>query len=194
MEKRLLISFVFLAIGWMPGTSLLGQSGSKQVQDQKPYNISSRIHLQQGTNRGYLVVQMELAKGNYVYSLTQKGDIPATKIKVKKSSQFRQLDQFHPDRPAKVIQDDPIFGQRVEKHMGKIQFFAPIEVAGGVTVSDISVEVELEGQVCSDEGYCLPIRGSVVRGKFAGYFQRPVASTASRSGPRTTVNSGTVRR
>lgn len=139
---------------------------------KKPYVLTSRIHLQKNSNRGYLVVRVEMAKGNHIYSLTQKGDLRPSKLTVTKSNQFGLLGQFAPDRPAEIIKNDPTFKQQVEKHKGVVQFFAPIEIAPGLSPDKLAPEVTFDGQVCSSENFCMPIMGEKVKGKFAGYFER----------------------
>lgn len=152
-----------------------GQSAATAQQQpvpnaNQPYLLSSRLHLQMGTNKGYLVVRVDLADGSYVYSLTQKGDARPTKLTVTPSTKFRLLGAFAPDRAAEVAADDTSKAP-LEKHRSMIQFFAPIEVAPGTDVSSLTAEVVLDGQVCTAENFCMPIMGEKVAGKFAGYFQ-----------------------
>ena len=160
---------------------------AKAAKDNKPYKITSRIHLQKGANKGYLVVQVELAKETYIYSLTQKGNIPPTKIQVAPSAQFRLTGTFNPDRPATVIEHDPVMNERVEKHKDKIQFFAPIEIAAGQDVATIIADVTFRGQACTNQGFCMPIPGAKAQGKFASYFER----TAEAQGNSQSANNGT---
>ncbi len=150
----------------------------------QPYLLSSRLHLQNGTNKGYLVVRVDLVKGSHIYSLTQKGDVRPTKLTVTPSSEFRLLGGFTPDRPAEVTVDDSKKNSTIEKHQTMIQFFAPIEVAPKTDISTLKTEVVFEGQVCTAENFCMPIMGEKVAGKFAGYFDDKNTSsegTSSRS-------------
>ncbi|MDG1875579.1 MAG: protein-disulfide reductase DsbD family protein [Mariniblastus sp.] len=130
------------------------------------------MHLQSGTNRGYLVLRVDLMKGSHIYSLTQKGEIRPTTISVAKSPRFRLLGGFVADRVAEVTKHDPVFNQRVEKHKNQVQFFVPIELAPGAELADISAEVSINGQVCTSQNICMPILGETVKGRFAGYFER----------------------
>lgn len=174
------------------GNQSTGQSPrqQKQLKNDKPYQLTTRIHVQKGTNKGYLIVQADLKKGSYVYSLTQAGDIPPSKLSVANSKQFKMLAGFSPDRPATVVKNDPLFQQRVEKHKDKVQFFAPIEFAAGVNPEGVVAQVTFNGQVCSDEGFCMPIRDLKLSGKFAGYFQR----SSSQQAKQQSAGSGTLRR
>jgi hypothetical protein len=175
-----------------PGQSSAGTSDSRQTpaaQDKdkkaKPYKVSSRFHLQQGTNTGYLVVKVELAKGNFIYSLNQKSPLRPSKIRVADSQQFQLKSEFKPDRVPIVIENDPVFKQRVEKHKGEIQFFATVEIAPGVDVETLSADVNFGGQVCSEEGFCMPILGANTKGKFAGYFERTAEKRETSQSPST---------
>ena len=156
----------------------------KKTSD-KPYKVSSRFHLQQGSNTGYLVVKVELANDSYIYSLSQTPPLRPSKIHVADSQQFKLKSEFNPDRPATVIENDPVFKQRVEKHEGDIQFFASVEIAPGVDVQTLSAEVNFGGQVCNDKGFCMPILGAKVEGRFAGYFDRSAEKRESSQSPST---------
>jgi thiol:disulfide interchange protein len=141
--------------------------------------MTSRFHLQKGSDKGYLVLRVELDPDFYIYSLTQTGEISPTQIKVAPSRQFRLTGKFNPDRPATIIEKDPIFNHRIEKHKGSIQFFAPIQVAPDVDVSKLTANLSIQGQVCKENGFCMPVMGHKVAGRFAGYFERQAQSQDS---------------
>ena len=148
---------------------------SADLQEPKStYKISARFHLQEGTNKGYLVLQFDLAKGSYIYALTQAGDLPPSKIQVIPSDEFEVTGNFNPDKQPIVEENDPVFNQRVEKHKGKIQFFVPIEVAETVDLAEFQPELVFNGQVCSDMGICMPLRNKSIKANFAGFFERSV--------------------
>ena len=185
-------AFFLTAIVLFSGQHMIGQVLQPQETNQKPvrksknnkpYKVSSRFHLQQGSNTGYLVVKVELAKDSYIYSLSQKSPLKPSKIHVADSPQFELKSEFNPDRPPIVIENDPVFRQRVEKHKGEIQFFASVELAPGVEVETLSAEVSFGGQVCNDEGFCMPILGAKVEGRFAGYFERTAEKRESSQSP-----------
>lgn len=148
-----------------------------QQAKSKPYQISSRIHLNKGTQAGYLVVEVQLAAGRHIYSLTQTSTAQRTTLKMSPNEQIQLTGVFSPDKPALVIENDPDFHQRVEKHTGKVQFFAPIKVAATADLAKLVAEVQFDGQVCSKNA-CMPIRGKKVIGKFAGYFEHKADSTS----------------
>ena len=163
-----------------------------QLNKAKPqeYQLSSRIHLNKGTQKGYLIVEVQLAEGKHIYSLTQAGAIPPTTLKVQPNPQIKITGDFSPDKPATVIENDPVFKQRIEKHTGKVQFFAPIEVAPAADLAKLATQIQFDGQICSQEA-CLPIRSKMISGKFAGYFDStPTASVAKQPATQPQTNSG----
>ena len=141
------------------------------------YKISSRIHLNQGTQTGYLVVEVQIDPGKHIYSLTQGGVVPPTTLKLQPNPQIQLTGVFSPDKPATVIEDDPDFHQRLEKHTGKVQFFAPIKLDPAADLDKLVAQVQFDGQICSELS-CLPIRAKMVTGKFAGYFDSTPASAS----------------
>ena len=141
----------------------------RKEENQKPYKLSTRIHLEEGGTKGYLVVKVELSPSYFVYALKQSGEAPPTKLSVGETKQFKLSGDFAPDISPEVF-DDEYLG-RVEKHAKEVQFFAPIEVASGVDVSKLQYDLSFRGQVCG-ESSCLPVKEKLT-GKFAGYFKRP---------------------
>ncbi len=137
-----------------------------------PCKLTGRFHLQQGTNQGYLVLQCELPPGSYIHSLTQAEELNPTVIRIQPLDGCSVTGTFHPDRPPTVIERDPVFDQRLEKHLGKVQFFVPIQIAEGVDAAELKPRMIFDGQVCSDAGVCVPLNGKVVTASFAGYFER----------------------
>ena len=160
-------------------TEIAQQKLGQQMQQAKtqPYQISSRIHLKKGTDEGYLIVEVQLVAGKHIYSLTQGGSVPPTTLKMSPNQQIQLTGEFSPDKPALVIENHPDFQQRVEKHTGKVQFFAPIKVAATADLAKLMAEVQFDGQVCSKNA-CIPIRGKKITGKFAGYFESQPESTS----------------
>ncbi len=142
------------------------------LNSQNPYRLTARIHLEAGTHQGYFVVQVELAKGTYIHSLFVDEALNPSKIEVRSNGVIRFLDQFESDLPPKVIEQDPVFGKRMEKHYQKVQFFAPISVEVPDQFHKNTIPVLFSGQVCSDQGMCLPIRSKKIEASFSGFFRR----------------------
>ncbi len=184
--KLQLMTLVFLASAIASMTTAKGQTtptarfgdaneawqaaGANETENGEQYKITSQFLILPGTNKGYLVVQVDLAKGYHIYSLTQKGPLKPTQIRVAASDQFQLTSPFRPDRNPKVMEHDPVFGQRTEKHEGSVRFLAPVQIRSGVDVSRLVAEIVLDGQICSENG-CMPINKAKVRAKFAGYIQ-----------------------
>lgn len=176
-----------------------GQPSNAEIQKRRyqareeslPYRLSSRFHIQKGTNQGYVVVRVVMDKDHYIYSLDQKGDLSATSIKAVDEKQFRLKGRFNPDKPAKVIEKDEVLKQRVEKHTGEIQFFAPIELVPGADVKKLTSSLVIDGQVCKEKGYCMPIMNKKIACRFAGYFER---SAKKRESSQSNDSAGNLRR
>ncbi len=149
-----------------------GMQVAPAIETQRPWKLASRIHLEKGTNQGYLVVQLDLDEGYHIYSLSSDGSPSPTRLVALPSKDLRMISKFASDKSPIVIAKDPVFEQRIEKHKGQIQFFASIEVRPGVDLQKLTQEVQLSGQVCSDSA-CQPIRKQAVNAKFAGFFEIP---------------------
>ena len=128
-----------------------------------------------------MILKAEIPEGSYIYSVAQKGDLPASKITVVPSEQFKISGKFEADRTAEITPDDPVFHIRVEKHKKLVQFFVPIEVAGGVDLAKLRPEMKFDGQVCSDSGFCIPIHGQKISAKFGGYFEQQAQKQADKT-------------
>jgi len=144
---------------------------SKEARD--PWKFEGRLHLQKGTNEGYLVLQMDLDQGHYIYSVSPKGSPAPTKISVVDNPSVQTRGVFAPNVPPEVNENDPIFHRRIEKHKDQVQFFVPCQIDANVDFQAAGMPViEFNGQVCSADGVCIPISGQKVTVKFAGFFER----------------------
>ncbi len=153
--------------------------GNPVDPESAPCKLTGRFHLQQGTNQGYLVLQCELPPGSYIHSLTQAEELNPTVIRIQPLDGCSVTGRFHPDRPPIVIERDAVFDQRLEKHLGKVQFFVPIQIAEGIDVAELKPQMIFDGQVCSEEGVCVPLNGKLVTASFAGYFERTAENQTS---------------
>ena len=116
---------------------------TNQQEASAPYKISSRFHVQKGTQTGYLIVKVELPKGSYIHSTTQKAPLRPSKIAVAESKQFRINGKFAPDQLPTVIEKDPVFEQRLEKHMDVVQFFAIVQIAPDANIGIKTLELNI---------------------------------------------------
>jgi hypothetical protein len=137
-----------------------------------PYQLKARYHLEKGTNQGYLILMLDLAPGAYIHSLTLDEDLSPSKISVPTSADYRVGEKFYPDRAPTVVERDPVFERRMEKHFGQVQFFVPLEVRQGVDLQKLQPQLVFDGQVCTADGICIALSKQIVQAQFGGYFVR----------------------
>lgn len=146
--------------------------------------LTGRFHLVKGTRKGVLILKAQIPEGSYIYSVTQQGNPPPSRITVSDSPQFKIAGKFASDRHPKIIEEDPVFHSRLEKHFRLVQFFVPLELAENADPRGLTPEIVFDGQVCSEKGTCMPIRNRKIPAQFAGYFEqqaeKPVDSQNSR--------------
>ncbi len=159
-------------------------AGQTQNEEREPWEFEARLHLEKGTSEGYLVLQVDLDKGHYIYSVGPEGSPAPTKISVVANPSVKTRGVFAPNVPAEVTENDPVFNRRIEKHKGQVQFFVPCQLDPSVDFQAVGMPViEFNGQVCSATGVCIPINGRKITAKFAGFFERENQSAAKTSQP-----------
>ena len=140
--------------------------------------LVGRYRVLEGGTEGELTVEAGVAPSWHVYSLTQLPGGPQTsKLTVAASEQFRLLGPFVAEQPPKVKRYD-FFDVPVEEHDGTVTWTAPIRLAPNVLPHQVTFDVTFEGQICQDDGVCIPISARKVPIKFAG-FSPPVAAQGS---------------
>ena len=160
-----LLSFVFTTMAQTQSAP-----PAQQEQEETEIRFKATYQIEEGTQNGWLVLSVELAPGSYIYSLTQQKNPPPSKIKVTESEHFSLLETFRPDREPVVVEEDPVFGTRVEKHYELVTFFVPLQVAAGIDVEKLAIDLKFHGQVCSEKG-CRPLRDVTVPVDFAGFYR-----------------------
>lgn len=192
IQKNRVVSFRLAILGGLLTclsltTASFAQQGESflQTPDEQELKLTGEFQLEQNTRKGYLVLTAKIPAGNYIYSLTQKGSPPPSKIEIATADTFRVQGTFKPEIQPTVVEKDPIFGGRVEKHKKSLRFFIPLELAERTSPEQLSIRLRFNGQMCSDDGTCMPIRNKIIEAQFSGYFQR----VAQRNG-----ESGNVRR
>lgn len=143
------------------------ETGKPEISE---LTFAGRFHLITGTQRGVLILKAEIPEGSHIYALSQKGSPPPSKIVVTKSNHFQIEGKFSADRNPKIVEFDPIFQGRLEKHYKLVQFYVPIQLTTGIDPAGIHPEIVFDGQVCSDLGVCMPIRGRKIKAVFAGFY------------------------
>ncbi len=153
--------------------AILAFAGNAPIAAQDLPVISASYQIENGSRKGWLIVTVEVPKGCHIYALSQEGEPPPTKIKVAESTTFTLLEEFRSDKKPHVVENDPVFGQRVETYEeGKINLLAPIEIVDGNDLKKLLVDLKFHGQVCSDSG-CKPLFNKPVEVKFAGFYDPP---------------------
>jgi len=153
---------------------------ANQVAAAQPWKFEGRLHLQEGSTEGYIVLQVDLAPGHYIYSVSPEGSPAPTKIEIVPSASVKTSNAFSPDQPPSVTENDPIFQRRIEKHTERVQFFVRCKLDPNADYKLTGMPViEFNGQVCSKDGVCIPIREKRIQVNFAGYFQQEANSQSS---------------
>ncbi len=144
-------------------------SANVQAQENE-LKVSATYQIEEGHRHGWIMMKIEIPKDHHIYSLTQEGNPPPSKVVVAESDQFKLMKAFSSKEKPIVIEHDEVFAQRVEKHEGKITFMAPITVADAADLQNVKFDVKLSGQICSDKG-CRLLK-KPVEVAFAGFYKK----------------------
>ena len=130
-----------------------GKFGSQATAS--PLKASAVIVPASGSQPPVLVVTAAMDNEHWIYSITQErgGPIP-TKIKITESDQFRVGDFEAYDEP-KLGYEESWKDLVGEKHIAGTSWYAPLLLAEGVSVEQLSIQGKLYAQVC-DVNNCLP--------------------------------------
>jgi hypothetical protein len=144
-----------------------------QLWAQELPKIEGSYQIERGTHKGWLIVRVDIPEGCHIYSLTQEGTPPPTRLTLAETKSVELLEKFRSDKKPHVVEHDPIFEQRVESHgAGKVSFLAPMRVAEGENLENLTLDLRFHGQVCSDAG-CKPLFDHPVKVNFGGYYDPP---------------------
>lgn len=149
----------------------LGFATLNPVVAQDDFKIEGTYQIEKGQRHGWLILKVNIPEGFHIYALTQEGSPPPTKIKLAESDAFEVMQKFKANKEPKVVEHDPVFEQRVEKYVGKVALLAPIKIADGVELDDVTFDLKITGQLCSDTG-CQMFRNKQVEIDFAGYYEK----------------------
>jgi hypothetical protein len=143
-----------------------------QDAEPSPLELTACYEVSEDGNSGRIVVRAALQPGHHIYSLTQRGTPPPSRLDIEESNQFWLSQLFRPDRPPTIIEQDATFGGRVEKHYGVVEFVAPIGMAAGEPPERLQISLTFNGLVCRDEGSCMPLMNWPVAVPFAGRYKK----------------------
>ncbi len=127
------------------------------VLGEAPVQVQAQLVPSAQSGQVVLQVQVRMAPGWYIYSLTQpKGGPVASSIRVQLPEGAKLLGPFGPDRPPQVKQD-PIFGNLpVETHSGEVLWQAPLELPSGTKVEQLVISGAVRLQACTKQRCELP--------------------------------------
>jgi suppressor for copper-sensitivity B len=139
-----------------PLNGLLDTGGDTSGREIK---LSARFVLDESRVQGVLQVRAQLAPRWHVYSLTQPTGIgapKASKIIVTESESFRILGDFTPDKPPTSKKLEYV-SVPLEEHSDDVIWSARIQISKGVDVNQLVIQGELDGQICEEDGVCIPL-------------------------------------
>ena len=143
--------------------------------------LSGRFQMLTGSREGRLSLTAESEAGWHIYSITQQDGGPQrSKIAVDPSPDFELAGSFQADQPPQVKQYE-FFKVPVEEHPGTVTWTAPIKLAEGVDPQKLMVRMLFSGQVCQDDGVCIPISNREVMAAFAGELAAPPSAEGYRA-------------
>lgn len=176
------LSLVFINPSWAQQTDppAIGNAALAPLAESETNSdlkISARYYLIPNKREGFVIVRFQVPANHHIYGVHQPKDAPQTRLELSSVEGVRLTGAFRPDKKPKVKKDDPVFGMTIVEHSGDVQFYAPIAIPEGFDVRRDALQVKVNGQMCSDEGYCLPIMGRKVAIPFAGYYQRQAEQT-----------------
>jgi hypothetical protein len=177
MKGALLLACTAIALSAGPSTTAQAQSlspmkfnaGAPDVKPAAPYQLDAWIAVDPKANRGILVVRAIMNRDGYLHALTQDG--PArTRLEVAVHEGFEIDGIFRPSVEPKVIENDPVLNERIEKHYESVDFFLPIKIAANQNPEDLKIKVRVNGQVCIDNSSCIPVRDKILVAEFGTYL------------------------
>jgi hypothetical protein len=155
---------------WMVVFGMFGTAAGQEEDDVSgPIQLSAKYQIEKGTRNGRLVVQCAMPDGAHIYSLDQATPPGPTKFKIGESEAFRMTGKWSANRDPEVIEHDPVFETRIEQFDGKVAFTAPLEIDADADLKQLSIELALTCQVCTDSN-CVPIRNRKIEVEFGGFF------------------------
>ena len=176
------LALIFISPSWAQQTEppAIGSSAfAPRVASEtdSELRISARYYLIPNKREGFVIVRFQIPANHHIYGVHQPKDAPQTRLELSSVEGVRLTGAFRPDKKPKVKKDDPVFGMTIVEHSGDVQFYAPIAIPEGFDARRDAMQVRVNGQMCSDEGYCLPIMERKVPIPFAGYYQRQAEQT-----------------
>lgn len=158
--------FVFVfALADAPSALAQSRSIEDLAAPSNPYTIVAWISPGHTPDECFVAVAFDLSPGHYLYALTQTGGL-ATTLEVAVDNQMRIAGPFYSSEPPQRVARDPLLNIPVEKHTGRIVFYLPLTISGHWQPNELSIPIRVNGQVCSANGMCIPIRNRVMEARW----------------------------
>lgn len=161
---------VFLVI------AITGIFASKHALAADRVEVSAQIVPSNGGQHAELQITARVQPGWHIYSITQKSGGPKpTKINLVDSDQYRLLGQFVAVPPATVHHYEFWPDLDVEEHEDQVTWSAPVEVLGSDGWRGVTIEGDVQGQVCKD--LCVNFSQSFKAKAVEGLLNAPVSES-----------------
>lgn len=139
--------------------------------------FSAKFELVEGTSSGRVSVTAELEPNWHLYSVTQQPGGPQRSVIKLKDEPLAKLAGPFKSNVAPHVKQYDFFDVPVEEHDGEVIWTAPITIVEGFDAANAEMRLLFNGQVCQDEGACIPILNKSIVAKFAGYYEEEAAVT-----------------
>lgn len=170
----------------------LGIPGLGGSSSGEKATFTAEYRVAEGTRDGQISLTATTEPDWHLYSVTQLPGGPQTSvIKLASSEQAAITGEFTPNIPPHIKQYE-FFDVPVEEHDGEVVWTAPIQLAEGVDPTKMELQLKFNGQVCQDEGACIPIANKSIVAKFAGYYQATPEVTEYRTSAAHLTLTGTI--
>lgn len=168
----------------IPG--LGGSLGGDKVTFTAEYQVA------EGSRNGRVSVSASIEPDWHVYSVTQlSGGPQRSEIKLASADHAALTGEFKPD-VAPHVEENEFFDVPVEEHEAAVVWTAPIQLVEGVDPKSTQLKLKFNGQVCQNEGACIPIANKTIVAKFAGYYQESPVVTEFRTDAAHVTLRGTI--
>lgn len=166
--------------GDKPLLNLSQEFGLGLGQGDGSVTLTAGYKIVRGTREGTIWVKAaDITPGWHIYSITQKAGGPQkSEIKVAdlsktdaQSAGSFEVGSFEPDVPPR-IHNTSIFPVPSEEHENEVTWTAPLKLAEGVNPEKLPLKLSYGGQICKDDGSCIPLREELDV-KFEGYEEPP---------------------
>lgn len=165
-----------------PLRGFMGQVGPGSLGGRE-ISISAQFFADSAGRRGVLEVTAQLATNWHIYSITQpRGGPIRTEIVVGPVPAVTSWGSFQP-LTAPEVKELEFMPVPAEEHAGQVTWRASLEFAEGTSLQTLVINGEVRGQICQDEGVCLPLGGvdTTFAARFAGVADELFADSMAES-------------